>query len=122
MTPEGLAAKTRELDGPINGRAEVEWIRAMVTAQITAHLSRTGVQAGVDEPHPVTTATQTMRVDSSALVEGEAGFASLLDRYRSGGVLMDVPEGHSAERAFADRRLALSANEALAPQNPGGDG
>ncbi|WP_274376155.1 MobA/MobL family protein [Xanthomonas campestris] len=121
MTPEGLAAKTRELDGPINGRTEVEWVRAMVATQINAHLSKAGVQARVDEPHPVTTATQAMRADSSALVEGEAGFASLLNRYRSGGVLMDVPEGHSAERAFADRRLALSANEVLAPQNPGGE-
>ncbi|WP_349419752.1 MobA/MobL family protein [Xanthomonas citri pv. anacardii] len=85
LGPEGLAAKTRELDGPINGRTEVEWVRAMVAAQINAHLANAGVQARVDEPHPVTTATQTMRADSSALLEGEAGFESLLNRYRSGG-------------------------------------
>lgn len=121
MTPEGLAAKTRELDGPINGRTEVEWVRAMVAAQINAHLSQAGVQARVDEPHPVTTATQTMRADSSALVDGETGFVSLLNRYRSGGVLMGVPEGHSAERAFAERLLARGANRVPAPQNQRSD-
>ncbi|PPT93298.1 plasmid mobilization protein [Xanthomonas arboricola pv. arracaciae] len=117
LGPEGLAAKTRELDGPINGRTEVEWVRAMVAAQINAHLAKAGVQARVDEPHPVTTATQTMRADNSALLEGEAGFASLLNRYRSGGVLMGVPEGHTAERAFAERLLARGANGAPASQN-----
>ncbi|MBZ2682159.1 MobA/MobL family protein [Xanthomonas perforans] len=121
MTPEGLAAKTRELDGPINGRTEVEWVRAMVAAQINAHLSQAGVQVRIDEPYPVTTATQDMRADSSALVDGEAGFASLLNRYRSGGVLMGVPEGHTAERAFAERLLARGANRVPAPQNQRSD-
>lgn len=62
-----------------------------------------------------------MRADSSALVDGETGFVSLLNRYRSGGVLMGVPEGHSAERAFAERLLARGANRVPAPQNQRSD-
>lgn len=35
---QGLAQKTRELDGVINGKPQVEWIRATILQSITAHL------------------------------------------------------------------------------------
>lgn len=45
---EGLADKTRELDGGPSGRGEVEWIREMVAKTINAHLAAANCIARVD--------------------------------------------------------------------------
>lgn len=37
MEASGLAAKTRVLDGRINGQGEIEWIRAMISDRIHSH-------------------------------------------------------------------------------------
>lgn len=38
---QGLAQKTRELDGVINGKPQVEWIRATIAQSINDHLQQT---------------------------------------------------------------------------------
>ncbi|MBS0225576.1 MAG: MobA/MobL family protein [Proteobacteria bacterium] len=48
MTPDGLAGKTRELDGGASGRVEVEWIRQMVANRINQHLNSASIDARVD--------------------------------------------------------------------------
>lgn len=48
LGPEGLANKTRELDGGTSGKVEVEWVRKMVGDTINQHLQRAGVAARVD--------------------------------------------------------------------------
>ncbi|TDK26219.1 plasmid mobilization protein [Luteimonas aestuarii] len=46
--PDGLAAKTRELDGGPSGRGEVEWIRSMVATVINEKLAAAGIDCRVD--------------------------------------------------------------------------
>lgn len=46
--PDGLADKTRELDGGPSGRGEVEWIREMVAQATNAHLQAARIDARVD--------------------------------------------------------------------------
>ncbi len=46
--PDGLDAKTRELDGGPSGRGEVEWVREMVAKTINAHLAAARIESRVD--------------------------------------------------------------------------
>lgn len=46
--PDGLDAKTRELDGGPSGRGEVEWVREMVAKTINAHLAAAKIATRVD--------------------------------------------------------------------------
>jgi hypothetical protein len=48
LDADGLADKTRELDGGPAGRAEVEWVREMVARVTNAHLAAAQVDAQVD--------------------------------------------------------------------------
>ncbi|MGE8259592.1 MAG: MobQ family relaxase [Stenotrophomonas sp.] len=45
---EGLADKTRELDGGPSGRSEVEWLRAMVAQLTNQHLAAAEIEVSVD--------------------------------------------------------------------------
>ena len=48
LDAEGLADKTRELDGGPSGRSEVEWLRAMVAQLTNQHLAAADIKASVD--------------------------------------------------------------------------
>ncbi|WP_188238846.1 MobQ family relaxase [Stenotrophomonas maltophilia] len=48
LDAEGLADKTRELDGGPSGRSEVEWLRAMVAQLTNQHLAAAEIPASVD--------------------------------------------------------------------------
>ncbi|MGB3873395.1 MAG: MobA/MobL family protein [Stenotrophomonas sp.] len=48
LDTEGLADKTRELDGGPSGKSEVEWVREMVARVTNAHLAAAEVGAQVD--------------------------------------------------------------------------
>jgi hypothetical protein len=70
---EGLAGKTRELDGGPTGRSEVEWIREMVARVTNAHLTTAGVSAQVDH--------RTLEAQAAhALARGDVATAVLLTR------------------------------------------
>ncbi|MCD9030854.1 MobA/MobL family protein [Luteimonas sp. Y-2-2-4F] len=73
LTSEGLADKTRELDGGPSGRSEVEWIRATVARIINAKLEAAGVLARVDH--------RSLKAQSdAALEEGDLASALALSR------------------------------------------
>lgn len=48
LDAEGLADKTRELDGGPSGRSEVEWLRAMVAQLTNKHLAAAEIEVSVD--------------------------------------------------------------------------
>lgn len=48
LDAEGLADKTRELDGGPSGRSEVEWLRAMVAQLTNQHLAAAEIEVSVD--------------------------------------------------------------------------
>lgn len=48
LDAEGLADKTRELDGGPSGRVEVEWLRAMVAQLTNQHLAAAEIEVSVD--------------------------------------------------------------------------
>lgn len=48
MGPEGLTEKTRELDGHLHGKLEVEWFRQMVAERTNHHLTLAGAEDRVD--------------------------------------------------------------------------
>lgn len=105
MEASGLAAKTRVLDGRINGYGEVLWIRAMISGRINAHL---GLGEPQIEPSPESLAKRLeLRRGESNLGDGHASFEQLLDRYRKEGKLLPVPAGHTAGRARGEQSRAL---------------
>lgn len=118
MEASGLAAKTRVLDGRINGYDEVLWIRAMISGRINAHL---GLGEPQIEPNPESLAKRLkLRRGESNLGDGHASFEQLLDRYRKEGKLLPVPTGHTAERARREQASALpmvAANATDLPRN-----
>ncbi|MEQ7862198.1 MobA/MobL family protein [Xanthomonas sp. WHRI 8391] len=97
MEASGLTAKTRVLDGRINGLAEIQWIRAMIADRINAHLAQTGIGKSVQH-RPLTERLEAMR-GNGIFVQGQASFEQLLSRYRQEGRLLSVPDGHTAEQA-----------------------
>ncbi|MBV6811892.1 MobA/MobL family protein [Xanthomonas campestris pv. pennamericanum] len=101
MEASGLTAKTRVLDGRINGKEEVEWIRAMIADRINAHLAEAGIGKAV-EHRSLKERLEAMR-GNGIFVQGQAHFEQLLSRYRQEGRLLRVPDGHTAEQAQQER-------------------
>ncbi|MEC5197542.1 hypothetical protein GGR75_004108 [Xanthomonas campestris] len=101
MEASGLTQKTRVLDGRINGKEEVEWIRAMIANRINAHLAQAGIGKAV-EHRPLTERLEAIR-GNGIFVQGQASFEQLLSRYRQEGRLLSVPDGHTAEQAQRER-------------------
>ncbi|KLC23320.1 plasmid mobilization protein [Xanthomonas perforans] len=119
MEASGLATKTRVLDGRMNGKEEVEWIRAMIADRINAHLAQAGVGKSV-EHRPLTERLKAMRGNGIS-VQGQASFEQLLSRYRQEGRLLSVPDGHTAEQAHRERHesdMDTSVDEASVAQIP----
>ncbi|MCC4612447.1 MobA/MobL family protein [Xanthomonas campestris pv. esculenti] len=119
MEASGLTAKTRVLDGRMNGKEEVEWIRAMIAARINAHLAQAGIGKSV-EHRPLTERLEAMR-GSGIFVQGQASFERLLSRYRQEGRLLSVPDGHTAEQAQREHQgpgMDTSADETSVAQMP----
>ena len=115
MEATGLAAKTRVLDGRINGYGEVIWIRAMISERINAHL---GLGEPQVEPNPESLAKRLeLRRGENNLGDGDASFEHLLGRYRKEGKLLPVPAGHTAERAKGDQSRALPMVAGIAPHS-----
>jgi len=102
MEASGLAAKTRVLDGRINGYGEVLWIRGMISQRSNAHL---GLGPAQVKPNPENLAKRLeLRRAGNNFGDGHANFEHLLGRYRKEGKLLPVPEGHTAERARSELR------------------
>ncbi|MBB3805257.1 hypothetical protein FHR51_001391 [Xanthomonas arboricola] len=119
MEASGLTQKTRVLDGRINGKEEIEWIRAMIADRINAHLAQAGIGKSV-ENRPLTERLEAMR-GSGIFVQGQEGFEQLLSRYRQEGRLLSVPDGHTAEEAQRERHgpdMDTSVDEASVAQMP----
>ncbi|RWU17314.1 MobA/MobL family protein [Xanthomonas phaseoli] len=119
MEASGLTAKTRVLDGRMNGKEEVEWIRAMIADRINAHLAEAGIAKAV-EHRPLTERLEAMR-GNGIFVQGQASFEQLLSRYRQEGRLLSVPDGHAAEQAQRERLgpgMDTSVDEASVAQMP----
>ncbi|MBZ3928920.1 plasmid mobilization protein [Xanthomonas citri pv. thirumalacharii] len=71
--PDGLADKTRELDGGPSGRAEVEWVRELVAAKTNAHLAAAELDARVDH--------RSLKAQADeALANGDLATAAVLSR------------------------------------------
>ncbi|RTY17803.1 plasmid mobilization protein [Stenotrophomonas geniculata] len=117
MEASGLAAKTRVLDGRINGKGEIEWIRAMISDRIHSHLARN--QAETRAERRELTQRIAVRRDEGIFVKGLASFEQLLERYRKEGSLLAIPEGHTAEQARRDKGVgainAVARGIELAP-------
>lgn len=46
--PEGFGEKTRELDGGVSGKVQVQWVREMVAETTNAHLEAAGLTVTID--------------------------------------------------------------------------
>ncbi|UNE64369.1 MobA/MobL family protein [Xanthomonas oryzae] len=101
MEASGLTAKTRVLDGRINGLAEIQWIRVMIADRINAHLEQAGIGKAV-EHRPLTERLEAMR-GNGIFIQGQELFEQLLSRYRQEGRLLSVPDGHTAKQAQQER-------------------
>ena len=73
LDAEGLADKTRELDGGPSGKSEVEWVREMVARVTNAHLAAAQVGAQVDHRSLEAQA-------AAAMARGDVVSAALLSR------------------------------------------
>lgn len=117
MEASGLTAKTRVLDGRINGKAEIEWIRAMISDRIHSHLDHN--QAETKAERSELTQRIAARRDEGIFVEGLASFEQLLERYRKAGSLLEIPVGHTAEQARREKGVgavsAVASGIELAP-------
>ncbi|NJC30115.1 hypothetical protein GGR79_001582 [Xanthomonas arboricola] len=119
MEASGLTQKTRVLDGRINGKEEVEWIRAMIADRINGHLAEVGIGKAV-EHRSLTERSEAMR-GNGICVQGQASFEQLLSRYRQEARLLSVPDGHTAEQAQRERPgpgMDTSADEASVAKMP----
>ncbi|MCD0274303.1 MobA/MobL family protein [Xanthomonas campestris] len=95
MEASGLTQKTRVLDGRINGKEEIEWIRAMIADRINGHLEQAGISDAV-EHRPLSERLEVTQ-GNGICVQGQAS------RYRQEGRLLSVPDGHTAEQAQRER-------------------
>ncbi|MEA5126197.1 MobA/MobL family protein [Xanthomonas floridensis] len=119
MEASGMTAKTRVLDGRMNGKEEVEWIRAMIADRINAHLAQAGIGKSV-EHRPLTERLEATR-GNGIYVQGQEGFEQLLSRYRQEGRLLRVPDGHAAEQVQRERHgpdMDTSADETSLAKMP----
>ncbi|MDM7554070.1 MobA/MobL family protein [Xanthomonas fragariae] len=119
MEASGLTTKTRVLDGRMNGKEEVEWIRAMIADRINAHLAQAGIGKSV-EHRPLKERLGAMR-GNGIFVQGQASFEQLVSRYRQEGRLLSVPDGHAAEQAHRERPgpgMDTSADETSVAKMP----
>lgn len=117
MESSGLTAKTRVLDGRVNGKGEIEWIRAMISDRIHSHLARN--QTETKAKRSELSQRIAVRRDEGIFVKGLASFDQLLERYRKEGSLLAVPAGHTAEQARQEKGVgavnAIASGIELAP-------
>lgn len=93
ITGEGLADKTRELDGGPSGRGEVEWIREMVAKTTNAHLAAANCLARVDH--------RSLKDQAQAALEHGQEAAAL--------ALMREPTEHMGKDATALHRKGVAS-------------
>lgn len=105
MEASGLAAKTRVLDGRINGYGEVLWIRAMISARINERLGQSRVQ--IERKTRDLAERLATRRGEGVVGDEQASFEQLLGRYRKEGKLLPVPAGHTAEQARGEQSRAF---------------
>jgi hypothetical protein len=73
MAPDGLAEKTRELDGGPSGRAEIEWVRELVADVTNTYLQAANISVRVDH--------RSLRQQADdALARGDMVTAAVLSR------------------------------------------
>ncbi|MEN5062397.1 MobA/MobL family protein [Luteimonas sp. TWI1416] len=96
ISSDGLAEKTRELDGGPAGRAEIEWVREMVARVTNAHLAAAEVDATVDHRSLDAQA-------QAALDRGDLGAALALTRQ---------PTKHIGKNASALSRRGMDSDRA----------
>ncbi|MCC5099456.1 MobA/MobL family protein [Xanthomonas campestris] len=73
MGPDGLADKTKELDGGPSGRVEVQWVRELIASTINAHLEKAALEIRVDHRSLAAQA-------DDALARGDLAAAAVLSR------------------------------------------
>jgi ATP-dependent exoDNAse (exonuclease V) alpha subunit len=126
---EGLADKTRELDGGPSGRGEVEWIREMVARTTNAHLAAARHVARVDH--------RSLKAQAEAAIEqGDDVAALALTRQPTEHMGKDATAVHRRgmdsqrvqanaqiaahnEKLWSDALEALQAQGRLQPASPG---
>jgi hypothetical protein len=126
---EGLADKTRELDGGPSGRGEVEWIREMVAQPTNAHLAAARHVARVDH--------RSLKAQAEAAIEqGDDVAALALTRQPTEHMGKDATAVHRRgmdsqrvqanaqiaahnEKLWSDALEALQAQGRLQPASPG---
>lgn len=130
---QGLTSKTRELDGRINGKDQVDWIRSRVVQEVERHLEMAKV-AGRRPPE--TGLAERLAARRHAALPADLSttpFDELLARYRDQARLMGLPERHThhaAKRELAqesrdgspENRLALDPYSSHCLSRASGDG
>lgn len=110
LDADGLADKTRELDGGPAGRAEVEWVREMVARVTNAHLAAAQVGAQVDHRSLEAQA-------AAAMARGAVVSAALLSRRPTQHVGKNASalarRGEDAERAALNAGIQDENDEAF---------
>ncbi|WP_230939951.1 MobA/MobL family protein [Xanthomonas translucens] len=110
MTPEGLGDKTRELDGGVSGRSEIEWVRATVAELTNAHLAMAGIECRVDH--------RRLEVQAEdAMLRGDLVEAIALTRQPTQHVGKNASalerRGVHTDRAAANERIVEENNAAF---------
>jgi len=113
---QGLAQKTRELDGVINGKPQVEWIRSTIAQSINHHLrqasdaERTALGAGQPKVQPTSTGHLLSKLvkefESAMLAHQRTGVARPWSASDDAFVLNDDPvlaAGQKANNAPSQR-------------------
>lgn len=108
LDAEGLADKTRELDGGPSGKSEVEWVREMVARVTNAHLEAAEVQAQVDH--------RSLEAQAAAAVaRGDLVAAALLTRQPTQHVGKNASalarRGEDVERAMGNAAIQEANGE-----------
>ncbi|MFB0370863.1 MobA/MobL family protein [Xanthomonas euvesicatoria] len=90
MEASGLTTKTRVLDGRMNGKEEVEWIRAMIAERIKGHLEQAGMGKSF-EHRSLTERLEAMR-GNGIFVQGQAVIPPPISRRQKWNFLVPFPE------------------------------
>ncbi|MEB1347820.1 hypothetical protein VDP57_10715 [Xanthomonas campestris pv. campestris] len=103
-----MTTKTKQLDGRINGKPELDWIRAMVDHGIRRYLPLAD--------GPEATRQYQSFVEKMAAFRGEiqvaqayGSFKGLLHRYRAQGRLQSTSPGHSRVQAQSEQEAPSQA-------------
>ncbi|PPJ42331.1 MULTISPECIES: MobA/MobL family protein [unclassified Pseudoxanthomonas] len=110
LTSEGFGEKTRELDGGVSGKTEIEWVRKTIASTINEHLASAGFDIRIDH--------RRLEVQAeSAMERGAWGEAIALSRTPTKHVGRTASalerKGVMTDRAADNARVVLENEEAF---------